>query len=564
MHNQAKLKQAVDFLHRQDFDALAVEEAAVLLLFFPDEMLMPERKKLEDVVRGSSSWQWIQESPLLEVFLRLSALYKWGFPVDKGTVAAKVLKRLLSAEKEPGGPYLESDKSLDIVANLVIAAYLTRQDIVLPKLLHFVTASMESGPSPTLLNSYELVNYFLKILTDFITPRTHRTGSERAFAQSMVRSYAKRSSTAKHVIQGARAASRPQKTTFEPCFAAILTILAYQKKQASESVGSSFAATAKSVYKNAELLTTSLGEPLKRQMHTVLLNVQKADTQHEIALLPLLFLNNLRTRPSSGLIAKAEAYGVANVFCWAAYTIYDDFLDEEGAPFRLPVANAAMRFSLRVYEENANRNATIKKVAALLYDHMDEANAWELLNCRYDKHGSKITIGEIPRFANYEVISNRASGHVIGIHMLAHQAGFGSRTMEHLRLGLHHFLVARQLSDDLHDWAQDFERGHITPVVSLLLTGAQIKPGVHSYPRLFARMQRYFWETGFVKISRLSESHIQKSKEAFLSINNIAKNGPFIDLIDSLKLSTDKSLEVYKEKKDFLREYKSKQFLPDS
>jgi DNA-directed RNA polymerase subunit beta' len=86
--------------------------------------------------------------------------------------------------------------------------------------------------------------------------------------------------------------------------------------------------------------------------------LRKTDNDVKIILLPYLFYKSIHTQkklPDDFFIKL----GAANLYGWIAYTIYDDFLDEEGNPQHLPAANICLRELTSIFEKRTPKNPAV-------------------------------------------------------------------------------------------------------------------------------------------------------------------------------------------------------------
>lgn len=210
----------------------------------------------------------------------------------------------------------------------------------------------------------------------------------------------------------------------------------------------------------------------------------KGGVGDEIVLLPYLFRDSLsldqadvkngidgeRPKITDSMLIKL---GSANLYGWLAYTIYDDFLDEEGDSRMLSVANVCHREAVLIF--NSIGGGFVPYVLETL-DTIDDANAWEALHCRFDinKHPAPVAI---PNFGNYAQLAHRSLGHTLGpaaiLFMLSYEENLSKffGVMNFFK----HYIIARQLNDDAHDWEDDLRRGQVNSVSALILSDSKLR-----------------------------------------------------------------------------------------
>lgn len=191
---------------------------------------------------------------------------------------------------------------------------------------------------------------------------------------------------------------------------------------------------------------------------------------------------------------------------WLAYTIYDDFLDGEGDVLSLSLANFAMRQSVRNFKQAVNQPSFDKFVEATL-EQVDAANDWEVRHARNPN--------QLPNYGRYARLAQRSWGHVIaptGVMVLAGYA-LDSPEVKQLQEFFRQYIIAKQLCDDAHDWLSDLRRGHITPVVTLVLQNCPSQDEVDR--------QVYFWQITIDEVNQLIRQYLARAQK-------ILNNCPFI------------------------------------
>jgi len=166
--------------------------------------------------------------------------------------------------------------------------------------------------------------------------------------------------------------------------------------------------------------------------------------------------------------------GLANIFFWTAFIIYDDFWDRDEAadPRLLPIANIFARHYIDFFIALPD-DKEFRPFFHDLMDKLDGSNAWEVENCRTKVEGNIFHIPEtLPDFGDYENKYRPASGHILSSVAILTQFGKELKTEDwgNIVSYFKHYLIAMQLNDDAHDWEEDLRRGHLSTVVTLLLS----------------------------------------------------------------------------------------------
>lgn len=295
-----------------------------------------------------------------------------------------------------------------------------------------------------------------------------------------------------------------------------------------------------------------LPQPEKPLALAFLEKINQADASQEIALIPTFFAKSLISPPPS---PPTHQLGQANIFCWIAYSIYDQLIDEGSDIQQLPIANTAMRESLTRYQTLFAADHPFQQTILSTFNAMDHANAWELTNCRFKRAGEDIILADFPRYGTYKIIADRSSGHILGPLAITTLCDVSTETYTHIEKGLRHYLIARQLSDDIHDWKEDFTAGHISSTVSYLLQQLGVRPGTHSSTSLQAAMQAIFWQDAMKNFTAIIVRHIHHSRRHLLKSGMLSPAGPVFALHDRLETIANQSLAEYHTSKDFLSSY---------
>ncbi len=514
------------------------QEAALLVLALAQSSgirpAVPPR--LTQQLRGND-WKWIDTVELQEMALRLLALHMYDPTILDGTGLAQLAARLLRTEQAVGGPYAEPGHSPELLANALLAQLFTAFGSPLPHLVDFVQHIAYTNS---------------QILTDPLTLWAVSWPS-RLLKNPIKSDYLAHLPKAQQPNGSWSASHDLTSLTITAIAVCLLNSEPFTKPQARAT-----ARTAQNtVMRQVERELSVLQEPLQSKALQVWQSVVKADTRHEITHLPLFFKRSLK-HPSKLLTDTAcERLGTANFYTWMAYTIYDDFIDEEGEPSFLPVANYAHRASLWHYQE-VDDSPSIRLVIRQSFTDMDIANAWELAHCRYDVRKDKITVKELPLYGEGEILARRASAHLLGptILMLLDKS-IPESTCQLIEHSLDHYLIARQLNDDIHDWVEDLTRGHISFVVAFLLKQAKTQPGTYSLSELIQQLQTTFWHTGLTLLSNLTLTHINQAIQffrdsaIFIETDNIF----FKEVFDPIRESAQQSIITHTDQKKFLKTY---------
>ena len=417
----------------------------------------------------------IDTKPLYDICTTLAILAaKDRYAID-GTLLAHLIKRLIAAEVQPGGPYRNEAGEIDFATNLAVGYLFLCLKKPLPVVHTFVkNALKKSELSPEVSALYKQYTALYRQLG------TAPTTKEAA-----------------------------------------------------------------AMYARAEITLRQLDPSVRSLALKFLARIKQADKHREISLLSSRFHGSLQNPVHSRYIAPL---GEANILCWIAYTIYDHFIDGELVTPYLPVANITMRLSIQRYESLFALNHPFREIVQKTFTAMDSANAWELEHCRFKITESHLTVGQIPNYGRHHMLARRSFGHALGPLALVSLGSTTPQQLDTIEKSLRHYLIARQLNDDMHDWREDLQKGHISPVVALLLRQADIQPGVYPLPSLVENLTPIFWSDTVETMNKVIHTNVQSSKRYLRQSQLLKKDADFFNLIirlDDMALSAAKAHQQY-------------------
>lgn len=243
---------------------------------------------------------------------------------------------------------------------------------------------------------------------------------------------------------------------------------------------------------------------LKVLAHRYIRRMVEKDTDKQIILMPYWFV------PQAGMELQnrelLNRLSAASLFGWVAYTIYDHIVDGETGNFSsLFLANTFLRELTTIYNKTFADYAEGQALFTSVMHEMESACAWESDECDMYIQEGVLTIPEVlPDFAGYEQLAQKSLGHV-----LAPAAAFllldKNADVSGLILALRHFLIARQLHDDAHDWQEDLLSGKYTSATTLLLssyTGKRMQVDT-----LTNEVQMDYWQRVIPQLAHLIIEH---------------------------------------------------------
>lgn len=304
------------------------------------------------------------------------------------------------------------------------------------------------------------------------------------------------------------------------------------------------------VGKRFESLSAGMQHMLKENLDKVLL----PDTNKQNTLLPFYFARSIIKHGSRVRISEdALLLGQANVYGWMAYRIYDDLLDDEGDPLNIPFANLCLRELSVIYTE------LIKSEHASLFrevmDKLDEANRWERDCCRMSMRKGVISITNFPDYGNHSVLAEKSLGHALGPLVFLIRKGYSLQSKE---VGMtmaffKHYLIARQLNDDAHDWFIDLKRGYINSAGVRVLKIWKKK--TFSVEESKEALEMIFWKKVITGISNDILREIAFAREALYANSIIVDKSYCEKILLPVERAAKKALLERKQALEFLESY---------
>jgi len=250
---------------------------------------------------------------------------------------------------------------------------------------------------------------------------------------------------------------------------------------------------------------------------------------------------------------------VANIFFWTAFIIYDDFWDEDEAQDArlLPVANLFARSYTEFFSTLLPSKTKFSKFFHTLMDELDAANVWETSQCRAERTGSLFMVPKrLPSYKQYVNKYRAASGHVLGSVALLCMQGYKIDSAEVRRFVSYfeHYLIAMQLNDDMHDWEEDLERGHISTAIDMLLRDYG-KVGEIDLEKEIDELRRVFWFVSLPKLAKKAVEHSDLALEALHAMKSIVDPKPLLVFAENPKSVAVEALQNHKNSVDFLKTF---------
>lgn len=532
-----------------------------------------------------------------DTFCALAALYQHDACLFNGEVLAKISMMLASSEIQEGGPYnmwlvppqeMSTWHDVDLVVNSNIAFFLSLNDIVLPRVDTFVEQCIDERKfSFPYCSDYPGLYFISRFyvgdkkdeMIEYIFSKQERDGKwenplQTALAISAVlnfssRLYTKLDKGIAYLLKEQTFGhwrpysffyqmKTPEKTLFAGS-ASITTALCleaiHKYHKAIEENNESYDAKEKDIQKlyqqTVEKVRTRFcesGECIQSVAVDVVDKTVRSDKDKYSALLSYFFSCAYINPPTVIPASFVETLCIASMHGWIAYTIYDTFLDGDFDPKTLPIAMMSFRESYEIFSGILAPNTGFPKFLRKIFDLMDEANMWEVTYCRFDP---KNKIENLPEYADLARLANRSMGYALGPLAILFLLGFReeSREVDITVSFFKHYLIARQLDDDVHDWEEDYLVGRMTWVLVQLMKDCKTNS-----PSL-EELQKVFWNQTIVFVSNEILKHVATARKDFVEMSLYLDVGIFENVLSKIEQSAQTALKEHTEIVRFLAMY---------
>ena len=467
-----------------------------------------------------------------DTFAAFAALAVHDPAIIDGHALAAIARLLTAREAGEGGPYrtwlVDGDaaatwQDVDVAVNSSIGYFLSLIGVRLPRLEHFLDSAVRKGrlASPYYPGIFH-VGYFLsrfykadkirngawaaKRLADILLARllqnnsTDITPLECAMAISSLINLGYADNIPVEIPD--LLAARTDREGFLPyafcidparggrrCYAGASALTAAFSAQALAQYSSqdyktfghasanAGAATATDGHDHIRDLARDVCHDLGNNVRAMALARIKKTSDEKITALAYEFREALYRNGKIVPFDIVEQLSLANLYGWMAYDIYDDALDDDDGhnPSPLPCANFFHRALMETYSALNARIPGVRSLFDDMMDRMDDANAWEQDHCRIAINGGTLEDAALPmalpQFGSYQTLADRSIGHAMGPLAELLYAGYAPSSEEYknTELFFRHYLIARQLHDDAHDWAEDLLNGRVNSIGALVL-----------------------------------------------------------------------------------------------
>jgi len=527
-------------------------------------------------------------------FGALSALIMHDPSVANGEMLAAVASMLTAAEEQEGGPYrtwLVGPQSapvwqdIDPAVNGTVYHFLSLVGIRLARLEEYLGGTIKRGlmTSPYYPGSVPVMYFIARSYRGSETPtlaealaaalrRAETNVLERAMIITSLANLGLKARIPRNAVQAfikdiVSEGWRPHAFCIDPArggkthyagssaLTAAFCIEALEKVIAPQAAGESSRARQSSVHDKIRRIARTTCNKLPEHIRNAALRVIDKTNDEKITTLAYDFRSVLAKRGKTIPLDLANHLALSNLYGWMAYDIYDDFLDEEGDPALLSAANFFLRELAALYRELDRSIPGSWTLFETTLNAIDNANAWEQANCRVPSHERAVLPRRIPDFGDFGMLAERSIGHALGplvaLMHLGHRAP--SREYQAVQKFMKHYIIARQLDDDAHDWPDDLVRGQINAVGAMVLKECGASDG--SLRKTMPQLQLQFWKTTIDRVAAIIFENITMARAARAS-SRLLRGSSFLEsALASLERSANRAISQRDEMLTFLKHY---------
>jgi hypothetical protein len=527
-----------------------------------------------------------------DTFVALSALSFHSPQHITSKAFAEITRTLIGQEKKIGGPYYtwiipnrtqKQWKDIDIVVNSNIAHFLKQHNIALPALSRYLEECIASGSltsayytSPVMVIYFVSLSYdgvYVPNLCNILKKLQQKDGSwgtpllTACAASALARFGHYVEERVYTYLESSVDSLKP-----DPCFierkekdiiwnsgstawtaAVILEAFSIRNKPVVEKTKAvdMYEKTVSAVLKRLTTLSNIEDEALKSVLSKIVTSLITKDIRHEIALTPYFFWEDTSVLPRKIALDLCAT----NIFGWVAYTIFDNILDGDGNIEHLPVASLAIR-EVAVIFRSLLSDEHYKKVKGIL-NTIDAVNTWEYQNCRVPIHDGIMTFPKIiPTYGDRIKLAQKSLGHALGPIVLS-LLGRKTKQSKLIESFFTHYLIARQMNDDAHDWWSDLEKGYLNSTSVLVLKRWAMENN-HTECVLAdekEKLETIFWHNTIDTVSATIISYTNKAMEILPSLGLHSHFQFFADRLTALEQSARDAISSRDATVSFIHEY---------
>lgn len=535
------------------------------------------RRRAVEFLLSKKNKDWQFSSNLFINFTVIVALAEYDLEIFDGEALAKILKILTELEQQLGGPYFDNYQKteIDFAFNCQVARFLDLYAVELPNLTSYFQNHIEKNDFYSrYFNSAFPGLYFLSCFYrgDNCEQISRYLIDSGVFNLNKLMDYLFALNVRKNWVEVFEydeentppwlAWSREEMADYILIPVLILEAFPEPNPACIEKNKNEQEEVIFEIKKTAEEKFANLSVDMRTIAEAEIARTMAKNQDGQMSLLPYFVRKALGERGkifSDDFIVKA---GLANIFFWNAFIIYDDFWDEEGEPCRLPTANCFARYYIDFYENIFPGDKNFQQYFHGLMDKLDQANTWETKHCRAKIEFDKLIIpADLPDYGDYELAFAPASAHILGAVAILYRLGYDLDSLEikNLENYFRHYLIAMQINDDALDWEEDLERGHLSTVVMMIIRKYLQKFPEAEFIDLSStnreELKKFYWYEIVRPMCHEVLAQTEQARVALEKLTMFEDLAPLAKLIEVTEAVAVNTLQDFKKKADFLENF---------
>ncbi len=546
----------------------------------------------------SWSWNyWKKSSPeyfsvripddLDDTFTALAGINAWQPELLDEHAMLAATRHLIATEKTPGGPYntwilphfKKTDwEDIDVAVNANVMHFLSQKEVSLPGTRALIERAIIRGRFtsryyPPFAVMYLIAKWYTGAHASKLQNALGKVGARKmnalgiaCYVSSFLRLGGVPNSVKREIAFLQKSQSKDGSWPAAPFFieqikngkphwsgsATLTTALVLEaldlyaravKKEIEKKEAAQLQKQARAITKRVQQRFAATSPAMQKVIAQMSKKIAEKDPYHEIALLSLFFARQMKSQnmPSETIVSLCAM----NLFGWIGYTICDKILDGENAIAMLPAANICIR------EVSIILHSTLSKddyaAACKILDTIEETNLWEHATCKLQRKGDLCAIpSTLPDYKNNIRLAEKSLGHMLGpLALVLLDAGSRKTKLARaklIRTFFEHYLIARQLNDDAHDWLLDLENGFLNSVSVQLLAKWKGRKKILNVVHEKEALEKFFWEKTIDTISEEILLHIRRARGALKKMSFL-KDTKFLEkLLLPLELSAKRAI----------------------
>lgn len=272
-----------------------------------------------------------------------------------------------------------------------------------------------------------------------------------------------------------------------------------------------------------------------------------------ITILPLLIARDFSSFRQTEILELA----VYNFLGCILYRLFDDEQDENHHNEQTKIIAAACSEKMKNIIETKN-NQKFESFSVLIIEQMNRANIWEKENLKKTVAGESILMDHLPPFWDFTHLAQKSLGYVIASAGVIFLAGRDSEeNINTICKFFEHYIVARQLNDDAHDWEEDLRGGIINYASFLILKRFRqdIFPYQLKIENNIQELRKIFWNEVLSQVSSDILFHVDQAQKILYDMDFIKNKQMFFAMLEPSKKAAETALKECARTKEFIKEY---------